>query len=94
MAAMSSLASDAGDVPHEGGRQGGAREGRHRVRGFLLNAIPSFFLAQTCSFFSREMHGATLKPAREDGWRRWEHEGWKHKTVMCFSGWKEAQVIK
>ena len=44
--------------------------------------------------FSWEMHGARLKPAREDGWRRWEDEGWKHKAVMCFSGWKEAQVIK
>lgn len=63
---------------------------RHGLQGFLSNTVSSsFFLAQTCSFFSWEMHRESQKPVREDG-RRW----WEHKAVMYFSGWKEAQVIK
>lgn len=84
-------------VPHDGGGQArtyargqtqGAGVPVKCRRGFFLLACPNPLL------FAWEMHGAGLKAAREDGRRWWEHEGWKHKAVMCFSGWKEAQVIK
>lgn len=70
--------------------RGGKEVHRHGLWGFLLNTVSSsFFLTQTCSFFSGEMSSESRKPVREDG-QRW----WEHKAVMCFSGWKEAQVIK
>lgn len=55
---------------------------------FFLLLCPNLLL------FASEMHWASVKPARENRRRQWEHGGWKHKVVLCFSGWKEAQVIK
>lgn len=87
---MSSLPADAGAAPRDG-RVAGREVQKHGLQGFLLNTVgSSFFLAQTCFFFFPwEMSRESPKPVREDG-QRW----WEHKAVMCFLGWKEAQVIK